>query len=341
MNPPSEMALSHLKLRHLMLIELLVTHGTLHKAARLLNISQPAATSMLSDLEALLGTRLFLRDRRGVTPTAVTQQLLDKTRPLLAGFEDLIESVQRLAGGRSISLRVGVIPQAFSALLPGAVDHFCADAAYSLQTHEGTSVQLIGALIRGELDCVVGRLPAEGLPEGVPAQSLRVAPLYRDEVCMVARVGHPVLRIRRPTLAQLAGEHWVLQRRDSSVRRAFTEAFHRVGIVPPDPLVETHTYVQNLAIVAGSDLLTVAPRRAAEQYRRSGHIQPIALTLGVAPSQVSLISRETGQENSLIERFAHALQISISASALLADTDEPRARPVSGRPPARRRPSSA
>ena len=46
-----------------MLIDLLVEHGTLHKVARLLNITQPAATGMLNGLEALIGLKLFVRNR--------------------------------------------------------------------------------------------------------------------------------------------------------------------------------------------------------------------------------------------------------------------------------------
>ena len=72
------MSLSHLKFRHLMLVEFLVRHGTLHKAARLLNISQPAATGMLNDLEQLLGISLFTRSRLGVAPTPSAQALLAK-----------------------------------------------------------------------------------------------------------------------------------------------------------------------------------------------------------------------------------------------------------------------
>jgi DNA-binding transcriptional LysR family regulator len=73
----------------LQLVDHLVTHRTLHKAARLLSISQPAATGMLNDLEQLLGLQLFTRSRQGMTPTPATWALLDKVRTLLNEFTDL------------------------------------------------------------------------------------------------------------------------------------------------------------------------------------------------------------------------------------------------------------
>jgi DNA-binding transcriptional LysR family regulator len=60
-------SLSHLKLRHLMLVDYLMEHGTLHEAAKLLSISQPAATGMLNDLARLPGLVLFTRSRSGTS----------------------------------------------------------------------------------------------------------------------------------------------------------------------------------------------------------------------------------------------------------------------------------
>jgi DNA-binding transcriptional LysR family regulator len=132
---------------------------------------------------------------------------------------------------------------------------------------------------------------------------------------VVARRGHAILDVAAPGLERLARERWVMQQRDSSVRRAFVETFVREGLLPPDPLVETGTYLQNLAIVAQSDLLSVVPRQPAEQYRTFGQVEIVDLRLDVAPAQVSLITRLPLQGNTLVERFAHALEESLKKSA--------------------------
>lgn len=303
----SPMSLSHLKFRHLMLVDLLVREGTLHKAARALHISQPAATAMLNDLEQLLGVLLFSRSRQGVMPTPAAASLLDKARTLLNDFDDFTDAVTRVTAGREVLLRVGVVPQAFVSYLPLAIERFQAADGCALRASEGTARQLLNLLFAGQLDCVVGRLPSEGLPENRNAADLVMVPLYREEVRLIARPGHPVLATERLRLADLAHQRWVLQRNDSSVRRALAEAFVREGLVPPDPAVETTTYIQNMAVVARSDLLSIAPRRAAEQQQALGQIVVLEIRLGVEPTQVNLMMRSGSGQRAMLELFKQAL----------------------------------
>lgn len=309
------MSLSHLKFRHLMLVDFLVRHGTLHKAARLLNISQPAATGMLNDLEQLLGISLFTRSRLGVAPTPAVHALLDKARTLLNEFNDFATAVGRAAQGRDMVLRVGVVPQAFVAYMPQTIEIFRSRGGGALRAQEGTARQLLDLLLDGQLDCVIGRLPSDGLPEGRLASDLSMEPVYRDEVCLVARPAHPILAIRRIGFERLAQEQWVLQRRDSSVRRALAEAFLREGLLPPDPAVETTTYIQNLAVVAQSNLLSIAPRRAAEQQARLGQIAIIDFKLHVEPMQVNMLVRAGSGPNAMLNLFRAALLESVAAQA--------------------------
>lgn len=303
MTAHAPMALSHLKIRHLLLVDFLVRHGTLHKAASLLSISQPAATGMLSDLEQLLQLQLFTRSRRGMMPTPAALLLLDKVRTLLNEFDDFTATITRVAQGRDTVLRLGVVPQAFVTYMPQAIDRFRAGGGCALRTQEGTARQLLSLLFDGQLDCVIGRLPSDGLPEGKLAAELVVHPLYRDEVCIVARSGHPILLESQLSFERIAREEWVLQRRDSSVRRALADAFLRQGLLPPDPAVETTTYIQNIAVVARSGMLSIAPRRAAEQQRALGQIAILDFPLGVEPLQVHMLVRGASRHHAMLERF--------------------------------------
>lgn len=311
MSGRAPMALSHLRFRHLMLIDTLVVRGTLHKAAQQLHISQPAATAMLNDLEALLGFELFTRTRQGVTPTQATLALLDKARTLLHGFDDFAQAVQRTAEGRDVRLRVGVVPQVFNDFMPQAIERFRAAGGCAISTQEGTAAQLLDALLSGRLDGVIGRLPSDELPHGRRVADLDLRPLYSDDVLVVARPGHALLEQQPLTLQMLAEASWVLQRRDSSVRRALAEAFLRHGLTPPDPDVETTNYGQNLAVVARSDLLSIAPRRAAERSQSQGLVEILAFDLEIEPMQVSIITRRESSGHGMLAQFGEAMVWSV------------------------------
>src|SRR5687767_10453393 len=57
------------KMRQLALVLKLVGTGNLHDAAAALNMSQPAATKLLQEIEEALGADLFIRQARGMKPT--------------------------------------------------------------------------------------------------------------------------------------------------------------------------------------------------------------------------------------------------------------------------------
>jgi len=309
----SAMSLSHLKFRHLMLIVLLVDQGTLHKAAQVLNVSQPAVTGMLNDLERLLGLVLFERGRQGVAPTAATRAIVDRCRLMLHEFDHLVGTINRASSGEPTLLRVGIVPQAFVAFFPQTVERFRARGGCALQAREGTGRQLLDALLRGELDCVVGRLPGGGSSEDPGIAPLRFVKLYEEDICVVAGTGHPLAHDKSPTFEALAACDWVLQRPDSSVRAALAEAFLRQGHRLPAPVVESATYIQSLSLVANSQLLTVTPRRAAERQAALGLVRIVDIRLNVSPMQVGLITRQSATQLPAVALFQTCFVESVGA----------------------------
>jgi len=299
----SPMALSHLKFRHLMLIVHLAQFGTLHKAARHLSISQPAATAMLSDLEALIGFPLFNRSHRGVVLTPQGKAILESAQTLLNEFGDFTTTLGRVAQGRERMLRMGVVPQAFAAYLPQAIERFRAEGGCAVKAQEGTARQLLSLLWDGLLDCVIGRLPSEGLPEGHDPSALSFVSLYEEDICVVVGAQQNRVQPTPQTFEDLLACEWVLQRRDSSVRRAFSEAFLRQGLQAPEPVVETTNYVQSLAIVSNSGFCTVAPKRAAELQQALGVVTVLDFQLNIAPMQVGFITRSVSASDGLVVLF--------------------------------------
>ena len=307
-------ALSHLRFRHLLLLLHLAEHGSLHQAARYLSISQPAATAMLIDLESQLGLRLFDRSHRGMAATEAARALLDRARTIVNEFVDFSSAVGRIVQGRGTLLRIGVVPQAFASYLPQVLADFLKAGGCAVRTTEGTGRQLLAQLLDGQLDCVVGRLPVEGLDGEHELSALSFLSLYDEDICLVVGAHHPLGRRRRLAFGDLAGRGWVLQRRDSSVRQAFNAAFLRRGESPPEPVVETGSYVQSLAIVAASELLTVAPRRASEIQRDLGLVAILPLTLGSGPMQVGFINRKTAEAHVSLRLFRSCFEAVVRRS---------------------------
>ena len=312
----SLMSLSYLRFRHLMLIDLLVEHGTLHKVAKILNITQPAATGMLNDLEALIGLTLFTRSRQGVAPTEAAAAVLNRCRIILNEFEDLTSTITRVAQGEQPLLRVGIVPQAFVAYFPQTVERFLQAGGCAITTREATARQLLDALLEGQLDCVVGRLPPSGMGSDHADKPLHFLKLYEEDICIVAGPDNPLVDQKSPSFQQLVECSWVLQQPDSSVRGALSEAFLRKGVQLPNPVVETSTYIQNLSLVANSQLLTVAPRRPAEMQQALGLVRILDVPLVVSPMQVGLISRASAGKMPALTLFQQCFVDSVEEDRL-------------------------
>lgn len=110
-----------MRLRHIEIFQAILQTGSVTGAARLLNITQPAATKALHHAEAQLGFSLFTRIRGQLHPTAEARLLEAATGKV---FDDLRE-VRRLAGNlRAHSdrpLRIVTTPTLAQSLLPGSI----------------------------------------------------------------------------------------------------------------------------------------------------------------------------------------------------------------------------
>lgn len=297
----TELSLSHTKFRHLILMQHLVEFGNLHKAAKHLSISQPAASTMLREFEKQLGLTLFLRTTQGVIPTEAATLLANRAGTILNEFDALVHEVKRLNQNLSPLLRVGVVPQALFAFLPGAIEQFREAHGGAVSIQEGTAKHLLLQLFEGKLDCVIGRLAGAAMPSMHNTDELIFFPLYSESICIVE--GTKEAKKRKIVFEDLAKRDWVLPRADSSLRQQLTDSFLRRGLMLPEPVIETTNYFQSLTMLSGSNLCSVIPQSAADMHVKLGNIRVIDIPSDLKPMPVSFILRASAKDNTQVIRF--------------------------------------
>jgi len=99
-----------MEIRHLRYFTAVAEQGSVARAARKLNIVQPALSRQIHDLEEQLGTPLFERSVRGVQLTAAGRQFLRDTHKLLADLDAARARALRAAAGLEGTLRIGISP---------------------------------------------------------------------------------------------------------------------------------------------------------------------------------------------------------------------------------------
>jgi DNA-binding transcriptional LysR family regulator len=98
------------------------------KAAVVLEVSVTTVSQSIRALEDRLGVRLLNRTTRSVALTEAGERLLDRIRPLLAGFDEALESVNEFRDTPAGRLRITVAPpvsrKVLAPLLAGFLDQF-------------------------------------------------------------------------------------------------------------------------------------------------------------------------------------------------------------------------
>lgn len=175
------------------------------RAAARLNVSQPAVSRQLRDLEEELGTRLLRREPQGVTVTESGATAVSHAKDLLRRANALVESVRRASERGRKTLQVGFIPTALSGFLAEGMRRFNErHADVCVQIREMSPRQQEVALREEEIDlALLGSVSSEARREFATAPILKAA-------MSVVLPDHHLFALRKSIdLIELADERFV------------------------------------------------------------------------------------------------------------------------------------
>lgn len=261
-------------LRQLRAFVAVVEAQGLARAGQRLHRSQPTLSRQIQALERALGVQLFHRTRRGVQLTAKGEDLLVRSRRVLAEVQALRERARALESGQAGVLRVGATPQTIEGLLAGFL------ASYG-RRHPGVEVLLVedgGAslpqrLERDHVDLAVMAAGDRRFEQRV------IAP----PICLLAALSraHPLARRTVIEIAELADAPLLLLRREFGSRRWF-DAACQVANIRPRVLLEGGAPHTLLALARAGYGIAVLPS-TVEIARGRGELRAVPLTLRIAP----------------------------------------------------------
>ena len=175
--------MKNLTLRQLRYFEALTRQRHFGRAAEISNVSQPALSAQIRELEAGLGAALFERGPRQVGLTAAGEALAGRVRAILQAVDELPDAVRAAGAGPVERLRLGVIPTVAPYLLPQVIAALArAHPGLDLLLRETRTAELIDALTTGQLDAAIMALPAGDA-------SLTEAPLLTEDFVLVRPAG--------------------------------------------------------------------------------------------------------------------------------------------------------
>ncbi len=282
---------SHLKTRHLVLLVELGRHGSIMHAAQAANLTQPAASKLLAELEHALGVQLFERLPRGVAPTWYGQVLIRRAGAALAEMDAAHQEVMELLSGLRGRVDVGCVLTPAAGLVPEAVNLLkTRQPRVLVSITVETSKLLVQRLRAGELDVVVGRIL-----DTEAASELTFEPVTDEPHSLIARAGHPLAQRDDLTLDELARAGWILPPTGSILRDRLTAMFLSRGLEPPSETVETLALPVIANLLGGSDMVVALPQELVQPYLQTGLLCVLPFDLGLRMDLYGIITRRHHQ----------------------------------------------
>jgi DNA-binding transcriptional LysR family regulator len=279
---------ARLKTRQLMLLIAIGDEGNIHRAAEILNVSQPAASKLLKDLEDVLGVSLFERLPRGMRQTWYGEAMIRHARIALSSLTQAGSELDALRSGRFGEVSVGAIIGPALSLLPQAVAIVAREYPnLRVQIAVESSDVLMERLTQSKLDIMIGRLF-----ETHDKTNLSYERLADERVCAVARPSHPMLGNPALTLKQLEQATWIVPPVGSVLRHRFELMFQEEGLDIPPNLVEASSITFITRMLQESDFVSVVPNEIARYYAAYGMVATLPIRLTCTMDGFGIILRK-------------------------------------------------
>jgi DNA-binding transcriptional LysR family regulator len=246
-----------MNLNHLRAFHAVAVAGSITAAARTLQVTQPAVSKQLGDLEDALGARLVDRLPRGIRLTTAGRALLDHARRIF-GIEHTAEvELAALVGVRRGELSIGASTTVGSYLVPPVLGAF-------QRQHPRLRLDLQIGNTAAVHDLVRRQLVELGLTEGsVNDDDLEASVFDHDDMVAIAAPGDPVLSRLPLSARELVGLPFVMRERGSGTREVIEAALakRRLAVEPIMSLGSTEAVKHAVAARLGVAIvsrLTVA-----------------------------------------------------------------------------------
>ncbi len=296
---------NRLRYKHLLMLVTLGNSQNLHRAAEALNMSQPATTRMLQEIEEAFGCTLFERQSRGMRATVLGEELLRFARAALNGLERCAEDLaDRQAGGYGY-LAVGAIMGAVPDLVVQSIAEMKAShPLLRLRIMGDTSDQLSELLDQRRIDVAVARLS-----HAQDRQRFAFEALGNEHLAVVVRAGHPLTQVGKPDLAEMVEAWpWILQPDTSPARVALENAFARLQVASPSDVIECTSVFAMLQLVQITDAILVLTDTVVRDHVHTGLLSVLDLELEEQLSPFGVMLRKDEAQSRELEIFLRMLR---------------------------------
>ncbi|NNE66294.1 MAG: LysR family transcriptional regulator [Pyrinomonadaceae bacterium] len=246
---------------------------TLHftRAAKELNLSQPAVSHQIKSLEQELSTQLFVRERGKISLTTTGEVMLEHADRILEIADKIKYDIEGSRNSPNGRITVAAVSRSLYNPFPKLYLEFKkAHPELVLGYHNEPSVELILEGIRSkriDIGFVVGEPSASyfsSIPFGV------------SKLLCVAAPNHKINQVKDLEPAMLDHEDWALFERGDEMRAMIDELFDSIGLNPTS-IYSTNDGAVIRDLVSAGEFVSILPTRGISHDLESGSLLQVPL----------------------------------------------------------------
>jgi len=292
-------------LRDLHILSFVVRWGGMAKAASHLSTSQSVVSDAIANLENALGVRLLDRSARGVEPTIYAKTLLKRSSIAFDELREGIKDIEALADSTAGEVRVACPEFLAGGLIPDVVDGFSRrypDIVCEVVEADATTLEF-RQLQERSVDLMVARIPA-----AFSDADLNVEILFDDPHLIVVGAKSPWIKRRNVTLANLAGEPWIIPA-SLIVREIINEAFETQNLRAPEGKIISSFVLMRNHLLATGRFLTVLPASVLKYNAKQWALRALPIKLGTKPRPIAIIMLKNRSISPAVQLFIEHLRV--------------------------------
>lgn len=284
----------------------IVRSASFGQAAEKLNITQPALSKSIRNLEQSLDVKLLERHPNGVVPTDFGNLFLEYASLISGEIDRATTEIEQMKGtGRGI-VRVGAGATMMQYVIPQAVRAFMAlgtDATVTFR--QGLRSDLVSCLRRGEVDLIVGSMKSFAAEED---EEFHRELIMRDTIVVVADESHPLTQTDNVAIGDLGGYDWVLPEGTESERDRLGRVLRQEGLDLPHCVISTPSSNFMSTMLQGSDYLSYLPQALLRGGKNYAHLKELNIEQPIWDSvDVGVTYRRRGIMLRPVRRFINRL----------------------------------
>lgn len=234
------MSANNVNLKQLRAFITIADKGSFVSASRLLNLSQPALSQCIRQLEAHIGSPLFNRTTRHVHLTPLGLGFLPLARDALNRFDVLMADVQSIVDRKQGHVTVACLPSVAARLMPRVL-------VANERVYPGIRVTIRDSNMKGVAAMILSGEADIGIASGIIAdENLGVVNIARDKMYAVLPVTSALARKRVLRWSELVGEPFIAMSHETGIRELVDRTLEDLGLS-----LRTISEISNLATLSG------------------------------------------------------------------------------------------